>query len=415
MIIKISRYFLLVIIIAVCAHFIPKLYWMKFEKSVRTPFISYSPIIHDFIISANVSGSKLASEVIIKDTKGNVYTREENDSLLPFMNFRQLASLNKMPVSIDGVDISLDAVRMNNFTFRLTPDAIDFKPISLYSLLESKSGRVKLEMPNNFFRITDRMEFVDGLTNKIDEEKSKIFSDYVLKKGFKFPAKIIAGNPTTRKPFDEGYFVLDANNNLFHIKMVKGKPFCENTNIPKDLDIVNITAMEMNLREFYAYIVTKDNQIYLLSYNNYKLIKLPVKNYNYKTDKFFIIGDLLYRTTSVFHNNYVEIFVADRNYKLVDHYTQGWQDKYETTAGMISTYIFPFSINYLDADSSWYDLYLKFSDLRSLIVNFFIALIAIGVIKYRKQNLSNSLIDIVLVLFTGIYGLIAVMSIKNIE
>lgn len=414
MLVKISRVLLLIIIVVVCAHFIPKLYWMKFEKSIRSPFVSYSPIIKDFIIP-DVSSGMLNSEIKWKDSKGNIYTREQNDSLLPFMNFRQLAALNKMPDSIDGIEIPLDKVRLANFTFRLSPSAIDFEEIKLYSLLESQSGRIKLEMPIDFFRIKERMEFIDSYTNKINEEKSELFTKVLSEKGFKFPAKIIAGNPTTRKPFDEGYFVLDSNNNLFHIKMVKGEPFCVNTNIPKDLKIVHITAMEMNQREFYAYIVTEDNQVYLLSYNEYKLIKLPIKNYNHKSDTFLIIGDLFYRTISVVHDDNIEVFVSDRNYKMIDHYKQNWESQSASTAGVVSSYLFPFSISYVDDNSSWIDLYLKFSDSRALIINFFALLFAIGVIRYRKQSISKSYVDLILVLLTGIYGLISMISIKNVE
>lgn len=414
MIIKISRVFLLIIIVIVCAHFIPKLYWMKFEKSIRAPFITYSPVLHDFMIS-NVNDVKMAAEVKWHDSKGNLYTREENDSLVPFMNYRQLAALNKMPDSIDGVAISLDQVRLNNFNYRLTPDAIDFNEIPLYSLLESKSGRLRLEMPDDFFRITKRMEFVDGYTNKINQEKSEKFTKVLEQKGFKFPAKMIAGNPTTRKPFDEGYFVLDSENNLFHIKMVKGEPFCVNTKIPNNLNIVHITAMEMTLREFYAYIVTKDNQIYLLSYDNYKLIKLPIDNYNYKSDTFLVIGDLLYRTISIVREDNIEVFVADRSYKLVNHYKENWESNEVTTAGVVSAYIFPFSINFEDAHSSWYDLYVKVSDTRAIVINVIVLLLAIGIIRYRKQSILNSTVDLVIVLLTGIYGLIAIISIKNIE
>jgi hypothetical protein len=414
MIVKISRFLLLLIIISVCAHYLPDLFWTKFEKSVNSPFISYSPILKDFIIPV-VSGSELSRDARYKDTKGNIYDRDGSDTLLPFMNYRQVVALNKMPDSIDGVKITLDSVRLNNFNFMLRPSTIDFKEIPLYSLMESASGRIKLEMPLDFFRITNRMEFIDSKTNIIDEKKSELFTAALKNKGFAFPAKRIAGNPTTRKAFDEGYFVVDANDNLFHIKMVKGKPFCVNTNIPKGIKIVSLTVMENVRREFYSYLVTEDSKAYLMLYDKYKLQELPVKNYNYKTDALLVIGDYFYRTISVKRDNNVECFVSDRKYNLVAHHMEKWEGKDESSAGVAAAYLFPFTINFEDEHNAFMSLYVKYSDTRAFIF-MLLSVIGAGVlIKYRKESVSNSVVDLLIVLFTGIYGLIAILAVKNVE
>ena len=79
----------------------------------------------------------------------------------------------------------------------------------------------------------------------------------MLKENFNFPATRIAGNPTNKKPFDEGYFVVDSKNKLYHIKMVKGKPFCKFTHNPDSLEISYMKISEMSLREFYGFLYTK--------------------------------------------------------------------------------------------------------------------------------------------------------------
>jgi hypothetical protein len=414
MIAKISRILLLIIIIIVCAHFIPKFYWMKFEKSVRTPFISYSPIINDFIIS-KVSGEKLVAEMTWKDSDGNYYTREEVDSLLPFMNYRQLVASNRMPDSVGGIPVPVDSVRFNGFSFRLSASKIKFREIQLYSLLESKSGRVKLEMPIDFFRINDRMEFIISATNKIDEEKSKIFTEALNNNGFQFPARIIAGNPTTRKPFDEGYFILDSKNDLYHVKMVEGQPFCVNTNIRDDLKIVHISAFEMSQREFYAYVVTEDNLVFLLSYDGYKMIQLPLENYDHQKDNLMIIGDLFYRTISIIRDNNIQVIVTNRSYKPVDSYFEKWESNEESTAGIAAAYIFPFAIDFNDYNSPNTHLFIDFSDSRSIILTLITVFIAFMIIRHRNQSISKSFVDLIIVLLTGIYGLIAITTIKNVD
>ena len=79
-------------------------------------------------------------------------------------------------------------------------------------------------MPDDYFRIGKRMEFIVAKTNKVDEAKSKLFTDALSAEGFAFPANLIAGLPTTRKSKDEGYFLTDSREQLFHIKMIKGQP-----------------------------------------------------------------------------------------------------------------------------------------------------------------------------------------------
>ena len=49
----------------------------------------------------------------------------------------------------------------------------------------------------------------------------------LVQKGFAFPACYASGNPTTRKDYDEGYLVLDANHKLFHLKCTKGRPYVQ--------------------------------------------------------------------------------------------------------------------------------------------------------------------------------------------
>ena len=60
------------------------------------------------------------------------------------------------------------------------------------------------------------MEFIVARTNKINEEKSQLFTEALTAEGFIFPADIIAGLPTTRKSHDEGYFITDSEGTLFH-------------------------------------------------------------------------------------------------------------------------------------------------------------------------------------------------------
>lgn len=408
--INITRIILALIIVLAAAIFLPEFYWKVFKQTQKRVNVNYSPIKKSFIlIKSDIYGANYT------DLDGNEYTREQYEELLPFSTFRQLMLSGKMPDSVDGIPVTPKKINLNNFTLRTNAYVINSNPIQLYPLFESKSGRVKLELPLDFFRITDRMEFITSSSNELNEDKTNLFTDELKKNGFQFPGKVIYGNPTTMKPFDEGYFVIDNNNAVFHIKMVKGKPICKQTGVPKNLGIAQIVVNEYELREWYGMIITKSNDLYLISYDNYKLIKLPVDGYDHSTDQIQVKGDLIYRTIIINKVNGYKAIVTDRNYKVVNNCKDSWPGRDEKTAGIVSAYIFPFTIEMEKGTTPFVNFYFKFSNARSLVVSL-ILLLAIGY-YFRKKNASFKKVGFfyILVLLTGIYGFLAVLAIKDFE
>ena len=410
MLIKISRILLLLLIVFVASIFIPKYYWLKFEKNIRRPIIYYSPVIHDFLIPQITR-----NELIHFDTKGNKYDRDQFEMLTPLLNYRQLVSVGKLPDSLNGMPLSIESVRLNNIMMRVPSDMIDAKPIQLFPMFESKSGRVRLEMPDDLFRINDRFEFINCQTNSVIQDKSNLFTAALAKENFSFPAVKIAGNPTDKKAFDEGYFVLDSKNKLFHIKMVKGKPYCANTQMPESLDVACMSIMEMPLREFYGILITKQGGVYLISYDDYKFIKLPLENYNIQKDNFSIMGDLFYRTISLTSSNSVHTIVTDRDYKVVDRYENSWLDNKEMPAGIFASWVFPFTLRLEDAGSSYSNFFFRFSGYKVLLLSFVLTIITYFILRNRKISLKQGWFDLIIVLFSGIFGFIAVLLVKNID
>jgi hypothetical protein len=326
-----------------------------------------------------------------------------------------LISVGKLPDSLRGEPLNVDDIRINNIMVKVSSDQLDFKPIQLFPLLESKSGRVKLEMPDDYFRINSRFEFIDCQSNICNQNKSNLFTAALKEQNFAFPAVMVAGNPTNKKAFDEGYFVLDSKNQLYHIKMVKGKPFCVNAHIPQSLDIVFMNISEMTLREFYGLIFTRQGDVYLISYDNYKLIKLPLDNYNIQKQNFLMIGDQFYRTISLTGSNNIHTIVTDRNYKVVDRYEESWLGNNELMAGTVSTWLFPFTLRLNDSSSSFANFYFKLSGFQSLWLTLIFLISTYFILRHRKISLKKGWIDLIIVLLSGIFGFIAVLLVKNID
>ena len=406
--VKLSRYILVLIGIIGFAIVIPRFYWMAFAKPIRAPFIQYSCIDKDFMILRSDEG------VVRTNTKGQEFDREEYEAKLPFMYTRQLLMNQTMPDSIDGVEMDMHDISNARSTFRVRPKDIHAPQPSLYPLFESKSGRANLEMPEDFFRITWRMEFIKAATNKIDEEKSRMFSAVLYKRGFEFPAKSINGIPTTRKSCDEGYLVVDSKDQLFHVKMVQAKPFVEKVDVPQGLTFKTIQCVDFSDKLYYAYLFTANNELYVLTQYDYLLVKMDAENIDPEKNEIRIYGDLFNYNVISTGDGFVVSQVLDKDFKKVDEYSESWAVRDERKEGKIAQFLFPVQLKMTDADSGYIKFFTEINDTFNwLILSLVLLVIHFFLIKKQEAKLQKNLLDFALILGSGIFGFIAVHIFPN--
>lgn len=106
-------------------------------KPVKTPFTMYSSVLGDFVITQLDENKQLHRY----DTKGNTYTQQQVDSLLPSLYVRQLTADERFPDTICGKAVSPKDIQLTNFTFKSVPSAINASQTGLYFLMESMSKR----------------------------------------------------------------------------------------------------------------------------------------------------------------------------------------------------------------------------------------------------------------------------------
>lgn len=284
--IKCSKLLLYVTIAVLLLWIVPWLVNFLNVQQIKSPLIMYSSVIEDFAVLDNTSGE------MYRDMKGNKYTEHEFDSILPMFYYRQLIADGRFPSQLHGVELNPRLVQTENFMFRHSPDETNKPVIGLYTLIETLSGRVELELPDDVFRITEeRIEFIDINSNSINEEKSAKFTKAMLKKDFVFPAKIIAGNPTTHKDYDEGYLLLDSENKLYHLKRVVGQPYVRKVDIIEGVELRHIFLTEFRNHTILGFMTDKDNKMYTLS-STYEFDKLPVESFDPTTQYLTIFGNL---------------------------------------------------------------------------------------------------------------------------
>lgn len=404
---KLSRYILVIVTIMVASIVLPQLYWMAFDKPIKVPYVQYSCIIDDFTTFNSVEGTRI-------DDSGNTYTRSEYESLLPLMYTRQLMIDERLPDSIRGVETDMHVFSKARNYSRIRP--VDFQsPLpQLYPLFESESGRASLEFPVDFFRITWRVEFINANTNTVDEEKSRMFSAALYQKGFAFPAKRIAGIPTTRKSCDEGYLVIDSDEQLYHIKLIKGKPFIRRVDLPQGLKFKHINCVDFKDKLYYAYLIAKDNSIYILTQDDYQLVRWPIEDYIAEEHQLKLQGDYFNYNVTLTSDRMQKSYAMDKEFNVIDTLEITWQPRQERTIGKISASIFPFEFSLSSKTSRFIRLYPNMPQgMIWIIINLLFVAVQFYLISKRKTKVFNQIFDIILVAITGIFGFIAVNAFPN--
>lgn len=399
-----ARICLIIITVFVLAIYLPDIYWKAFEERAPRAYIQFSPVIDKFVImKSDKKGFR------IYDSDGVRYSREEYDRLLPLYNARQLVYEQDFPDSLRGVELNLDEIRRNDIRLSVHPAAFHQSEIPMYPMMESQSGRAKLVYSDYFFRIDDRMEFFSASANDIETELTEKFTRELSDQNFAFPAVYIAGNPTTRKSFDEGYFIIDSQNTMFHVKMVKGEPFVARIDIPDGISISYINVKEFDLREFYGVAVTSEGECYLISYDNYRFVKLPTPPYQKDFNELKIYGNLFFRNMISISDTGMTCLITDRDYQPIDSYTDTWKDRAQTTAGVIASYLFPFQLNLKIERSLFVYPYLQLSTWHSLFGILILLVLTFFLGKKNKNEGRTNLVNLIVVLLTGIYGFLSIL------
>ncbi|MBN1989786.1 MAG: DUF4857 domain-containing protein [Bacteroidales bacterium] len=394
---------ILVTTILLLSWAIPSLYSIGTDKADSFPFTYYSSIAKQFCM-INYDGN---DSLRYTDAAGNSYTQEQFDSLLPLFYYYQLFAENRMPDTISGIPISIKQIKENSFYQRFNPSDISSKGIALYPLFESMGKRVNIEMPNDYFRFTRTgIEFIDTKSNSIAHSKSNQFTSALKSAGFAFPPSIVAGIPTTRKNYDEGYFILDNSNKLFHFKMVNGKPFIKNTKVgvtPK-----YIAPTDYPNRAFYGFMIGQNDSLYRISTPNYNLEAIPTSGYSPSKSGLLIMANPLYWSIVTTNGNKRQIVaVKASTLEHADNITYTNPIPWLTS---VKKHLFPFTLSFISSQHKNFKAEIELGSPWALLVNLLLAPIALLFAKGKTQKGIGAAATVI----TGVFGLTAsLLLLKN--
>lgn len=301
---KYIKYIIITLAIVVLVWLLPAIYELVTPRTAKTPFVVYSCLDSTFIRFEYDN-----KQVHYIDFRGQEFTKAEADSLLPLFAFRQLVAEGRLPDSLYGIALSPKMIQQNAFHFKTSPKQLNKPAVGLYTMLESASGRVDLELPTDVFRLTENgVEFIDCETNSVNKAKSLSFTRELTIHNFTFPVKLIWGNGTTRKDYDNGFLLTDANDRLYQLKMVKGSPFVRE--LDHSLKWKQLFTLEPANRALIGMAVTDDNQLYAVRSDG-QLARIGIDEYDPQEMQITIVGDLFHWTITLYTATDTRYYAVD--------------------------------------------------------------------------------------------------------
>jgi hypothetical protein len=394
--------------VIVSALYLPDFFSMLFDKKVNTPRLDYSVVIDEFVYTKYYSMGQTNDRM---DIQGNSYSEREYYQLLPFMYYANLEKWGQLPPEIDGFELSSKSIRRNSQMLRIQPKYIDPPIVPLNIMFEAEGDYAQLMIPDDIFRLSNTIEFLDPVSNSVIEEKSEKFQEAMLASGFTFPVTLFAANQTNRKPFDEGYFIKDAVDKIFHLKMIKDEAVCIQTGIDPSLNVRQMGISENMRKEFYGWLLTEDNNVYLITYDNYKLRQIPTggldAQYNYIADKmtFSCYTYPINKHIKISGDGFKQMIILNNDFEKIAKHVETWTPYNDRPGAIAKSFLFPFELSTYDP--------LKHIKLQ-IEVFWWHGLIGIAASLLALLIFSRKRpwFDYVLVLFTGVFGLIGVLLIK---
>ncbi|MDL2259558.1 DUF4857 domain-containing protein [Deltaproteobacteria bacterium OttesenSCG-928-K17] len=417
----ISTFSMLALTVLVLALHLPALYDRLAVDWVEKTHLFYSPTLKDFIYTETTAGydpqaaSKAEdhhADVAYKDVRGNYYDRIEFESHLPFIYVRNMERRGLLPLHIDGRELDRETIDAHRQVLELSARNLPghTPPQKFWPLLDANPAQAGLVFPDDRFRMTaSAMEFINADYNRIDEELTAAWTDALKAAGFQFPARLVAGNFTILKPFDDGVFIVDDQYAVFHLKRKEGQPIVVRTPIEPALKCRHLTVVESNLRQFHGLMLDGQNHLHLVTADDYKLIELPMPGYDPANMDFKIIFDPMYKTAVYSDDRLIKAVALDEDYRPIASHEHLMSRAVPGTAQKIGEMVFPFRLVMIFENSRMMAPALKLSPtfLPGVLGGGVVACLIFYLVFYLRHQRRPRPLSLIFVFLTGVYGLIA--------
>ncbi|MBQ9291700.1 MAG: DUF4857 domain-containing protein [Campylobacter sp.] len=399
---KILNFLLQICFIVILSFVLPYIYNSATKSANKIEVVDFSVIKDDFLKA--IYTTKPPKQFYFDLKTNEQIDEEEYMQSLPFTYYYYLINKNKFPPSLSYFTSDISLIRQNTQNLRIKSGENLLGDMPLFMLLESEPKYLKLEMSDYLIDIEENFKFIDMNTNSIDEALSREFISVLTEQNVKFPIKKFYSNPSVLKSFDEGAFFIDGEDKIYHLKMVNSQPVLKNTQI--DLkNIKKIIVSEHSRKEFYAAIVAQDG-VYLITYENYKIIKIPNFGYDFTKDNFTLEIDPLFKTATYENDDNISIIAMNPDYSVYKtHILKKEKNDFFVN---LKQYLFSFETK-LKMESTSSAAKFKFTNFsyNSLFLSALLCVLAYFIFRRR------GILPLFVVFFGGIYGFLAIILFNN--
>lgn len=254
------------------------------------------------------------------------------------------------------------------------------------------------------------IEVIDMESNCIDSVKTKRFGKMFADRGFKFPAREAVANVTTRKAYDNGYLLIDANNDLYHLKMQVDRPSMSRIDRQADITPRHVFVLENGDRAHYGIITTEEGRTFAIARDdNYSLIELDSIKFDPEKQRMSILKGLFVWTVKVSDDEKIVCTALNNDdCSYITSYTYVYP---ANKLDEITSWIFPFSIHFTTSTDMFVYPRLSHYSWHTIFINTILCLLLFILIKKRNQKCL--LPKILVTLCFGIFAFIPLVLIKR--
>jgi len=289
------------------------LYEDKYKRTFNKYFIFYSPILKEFVYQRNFGAHRF--EYGTKD--GRRFDRQEYESYLPFVYWRDLDIQKKLPIVIDNKEFDRETIRRSRLSFSYSPEFLEDKEVRFYPLINPDSKVGMIRFPEHMMQLNrlaiKAYNFDDGYNPELSSEINTLVREH----GFKMPIVEIWGKATNMKPYDLGYMLLDSNDKLFNLRRRDSVVSFREIDIPKGVELKHITISENRQRKVAGYAIDSESNFYLIDWN-FSFRKVELSGFDYKIKKLQFISNPKYYLIRYDDGETYHAVVFTRDFEKID-------------------------------------------------------------------------------------------------
>lgn len=377
-------------------------------------YIFYSVISENFVYQDAHGGH----DFTYGDSDGRIFDQAEFERRLPFVYWKNLDIQGQLPIAINGKIFGKSEIRARRQSFRLTPSLMpdNSRQPGLYPLFNPAKKVGTIPFPETMFRIDfNGIHFIDWDGVIEDEESGVKFTQALQHAGFDFPSKRIAGKTTNLKPFDEGYFIQDSSENLWHLKQIDGIPHITQVQLPENIRIKHLLISENRKKAFYGLLLDEKDRLYLISYDQYRLIPLPAPGYDPLTMELQLFSNPVGSILRYGDSGKMRAIALDHQFQQIAAYERDIPETHTHLYKQVLHWLTPFSLK-LDKEekSAFVRLDYETHDFRFLVGSMLLLVIFMGVNVAKKRPIQSTIPEMIGILLLGLYGFaLALMLPRN--